>query len=64
MREVRFVGSRWRLVRGRRLVGGGHAIVEQLFELRRVRQEKLLVAALLLQPPQLRAAGVRLAERD
>ena len=64
--EVRFVGSRWRLV-GRRawLVGGrGNAVVEQLFELRRVRQEELLVATLLLQPPQLGAAGVRLAERD
>src|SRR5205823_11225889 len=54
-------------------VGGGverkiwvieQAEVDQLFELRRVRQEKLLVATLLLQPPQLRAAGVRLAERD
>src|SRR5207302_11372608 len=44
--------------------GGVDAKVEQLFELRRVRQEELLVATLLLQPPQLRAAGVRLAERD
>src|SRR5262249_61309565 len=32
--------------------------------MRRARQEKLLVATLLLQPSQLRAAGVRLAERD
>src|SRR5438094_9494257 len=40
------------------------AEVDRLFEVRRVRQEKLLVATLLLQPPQLRAAGVRLAERD
>src|SRR5215472_11145141 len=32
--------------------------------MRRVRQEKLLVATLLLQPSQLRATRVRLAERD
>src|SRR5205823_4961679 len=33
-------------------------------QVRRVGQEQLLVATLLLQPPQLRAAGVRSAERD
>ena len=57
--EVRFFLSQWPLVGV-----PGEAEVEQQFELRRVRQEKLLVATLLLQPPQLRAAGVRLAERD
>jgi hypothetical protein len=58
-REVRVrlvaMASRWS--RGR---GGSR----RLLELRRVRQEKLLVDTPLLQPPQLRAAGVRLAERD
>jgi hypothetical protein len=40
------------------------AAVDRLLELHRVRQEKLLVATPLLQPPQLLAAGVRLAERN
>src|SRR5262249_40562213 len=57
--EVPFVCSR------RRLVGVPcEAEVDRQFELRGVRQEELLVGTLLLQPTQLRAAGVRLAERD